>query len=191
MSQKVCEYLRWLKESGDYTQQQLSDLTGVPMGTIPKYFTNMDDESASFETVRKLVMAMGGSLDELAGIQPKPIEVSPEKLTEDGFTESEIKVILRWAGSQIAHSYQAVIAGLEARLSEKDERLSHRSSLLENEHQRALEEVAVERKRAAEEIQHERRRAQTASVISYAALALFACLFVIDFLIPTMGWIQR
>lgn len=191
MSQKVCEYLRWLKESGDYTQQQLSDLTGVPMGTIPKYFTNMDDESASFETVRKLVMAMGGSLDELAGIQPKPIEVSPEKLTEDGFTESEIKVILRWAGSQIAHSYQAVIAGLEARLSEKDERLSHRSSLLENEHQRALEEVAVERKRAAEEIQHERKRAQTASIISYAALALFVCLFIIDFLVPTMGWIQR
>jgi len=191
LSQKVCEYLRWLKESGDYTQQQLSDLTGVPMGTIPKYFTNMDDESASFETVRKLVMAMGGSLDELAGIQPKPIEVSPEKLTEDGFTESEIKVILRWAGSQIAHSYQAVIAGLEARLSEKDERLSHRSSLLENEHQRALEEVAVERKRAAEEIQHERKRAQTASIISYAALALFVCLFIIDFLVPTMGWIQR
>ena len=191
MSQKVCEYLRWLKESGDYTQQQLSDLTGVPMGTIPKYFTNMDDESASFETVRKLVMAMGGSLDELAGIQPKPIEVSPEKLTEDGFTKPEIKVILRWAGSQIAHSYQAVIAGLEARLSEKDERLSHRSSLLENEHQRALEEVAVERKRAAEEIQHERKRAQTASIISYAALALFVCLFIIDFLVPTMGWIQR
>ena len=168
------------------------------MGTIPKYFTNMDDDSASFETVRKLVMAMGGSLDELAGIQPKPIEVSPEKLTEDGFTESEIKVILRWAGSRIAHSYQAVIAGLEARIAEKDERLSHRSSLLEHEHQRAedehrraLEAVAVERKRAAEEIQHERKRAQTASVISYASLALFVCLFVIDFLIPTMGWIQR
>lgn len=198
MAQKICEYLRWLKESGDYTQQKLSDSTGIPMGTLSRYFSGMEDESASFENVRKLVMVMGGSLDELAGIQPKPIEVSPEKLTEDGFTESEIKVILRWAGSQIAHSYQAVVAGLEARLSEKDERLSHRSSLLEDEHQRvedehrrALEEVAVERKRAAEEIQHERKRAKTASIISYAALALFVCLFVIDFLIPTMGWIQR
>lgn len=191
MAQKICEYLRWLKESGDYTQQKLSDSTGIPMGTLSRYFSGMEDESASFENVRKLVMAMGGSLDELAGIQPKPIEVSPEKLTEDGFTESEIKVILRWAGSQIAHSYQAVIAGLEARLSEKDERLSHRSSLLEDEHQRALQEIAAERKRAAEEIQHERKRAQTASIISYASLALFVCLFIIDFLIPTMGWIQR
>ena len=71
LSQKVCEYLRWLKESGDFTQQ-LSDLTGVPMGTIPKYFTNMDDESAGFETVRKLVTVMGGSLDELAGIRSDP-----------------------------------------------------------------------------------------------------------------------
>ena len=191
MSQKVCEYLRWLKESGDYTQQQLSDLTGIPMGTIPKYFTNMDDESASFETVRKLVMAMGGSLDELAGIQPKPIEVSPEKLTEDGFTESEIKVILRWAGTQIAHSYQAVVAGLEARLNEKDERLSHRSSLLENEHQRALQEIAAERKRAEADMQRERKRAHTSSIISYVSLGLFVVLFFMDFFMPSRGWIQR
>lgn len=180
MSQKVCEYLRWLKESGDFTQQQLSDLTGVPMGTIPKYFTNMDDESASFETVRKLVMAMGGSLDELAGIAPKPIEISEEKLTEDGFTESEIKVILRWAGSQIVHSYQALVAGLEARLSEKDERLTHRNALLEDEH-----------RRAQDEIMRERKRAHVASVISYVTLGLFVLLFFMDFLMPTMGWIQR
>ena len=92
MSQKVCEYLRWLKESGNYTHQRLSDLTGIPYGTIPKYFSGLEDESASFEIVRKLVMAMGGSLDKLAGIRPKSVETNSNKMTEDGFAESEIKV---------------------------------------------------------------------------------------------------
>lgn len=180
MAQKICEYLRWLKESGDYTQQKLSDSTGIPMGTISRYFSGMEDESASFENVRKLVMAMGGSLDQLAGIAPKPVELSEEKLTEDGFTESEIKVILRWAGSQIVHSYQALVAGLEARLSEKDERLTHRNALLEDEH-----------RRAQDEIMRERKRAHVASVISYVTLGLFVLLFFMDFLMPTIGWIQR
>ena len=148
MSQKVCEYLRWLKESGDFTQQQLSDLTGVPMGTIPKYFTNMDDESASFETVRKLVMAMGGSLDQLAGIRSDP---APDPTGDRS----------------------AVIAGLEAHLSDKRRWMSE-----DHEHMQSV-------------ILYERRRARIACVVSYAALGLFAILFILDFLIPSIGWIQR
>ena len=148
LSQKVCEYLRWLKESGDFTQQQLSDLTGVPMGTIPKYFTNMDDESASFETVRKLVMAMGGSLDQLAGIRSDP---APDPTGDRS----------------------AVIAGLEAHLSDKRRWMSE-----DHEHMQSV-------------ILYERRRARIACVVSYAALGLFAILFILDFLIPSIGWIQR
>lgn len=169
MAQRITEYLRKLKGETGYTHSQLAEMTGIPFGTVPKYFSGMDDDSASFEIVRKLVVAMGGSLDELAGITPKPIEISEEKLTEDGFTESEIKVILRWAGSQIVHSYQSLVAGLEARLSEKDERLTHCSALLDAEH----------------------RRAHTSIIISYVTLGLFALLFLMDFLIPTIGWIER
>lgn len=148
LSQKICEYLRWLKESGDFTQQQLSDLTGVPMGTIPKYFTNMDDESASFETVRKLVMAMGGSLDQLAGIRSDP---APDPTGDRS----------------------AVISGLEAHLSEN-------RRWIDEDHARARSAIL-----------YERRRARIACAVSYAALGLFAILFILDFLIPSIGWIQR
>lgn len=148
MSQKVCEYLRWLKESGDFTQQQLSDKTGVPMGTIPKYFSGMDDESASFETVRKLVMVMGGSLDQLAGIRSDP---APDPTGDRS----------------------AVIAGLEAHLSDKRRWMSE-----DHEHMQSV-------------ILYERRRARIACAVSYAALGLFAILFFLDFLIPSIGWIQR
>lgn len=180
MAQRITEYLRKLKGETGYTHSQLAEMTGIPFGTVPKYFSGMDDESANFEIVRKLVVAMDGSLDEMVGIVPKPIEISEEKLTEDGFTESEIKVILRWAGSRIVHSYQALVAGLEARLSEKDERLKHRNILLEDEHRRAQAEIARERKRA-----------HVSSIISYVTLGLFVLLFFMDFLMPTIGWIQR
>ena len=155
LSQKICEYLRWLKESGDFTQQQLSDLTGVPMGTIPKYFSGMDDESASFETVRKLVIVMGGSLDELAGIRSDP---APDPTGDRS----------------------AVIAGLEAHLQEKEAHLSAKRRWMSEDHEH-MQSVIL----------YERRRARIACAVSYAALGLFAILFFLDFLIPSIGWMQR
>lgn len=65
---RISTYLNELKSRTGYTQQQLSDISGVSLGTIPRYFADMDDESANFEIVRKLVVAMNGSLDELAGL---------------------------------------------------------------------------------------------------------------------------
>lgn len=188
---RISQYLNELKARTGYTQQQLSEITGIPIGTVPRYFADMDDDSANFEIVRKLVVAMNGSLDELAGIAPPPVEVDEEKLTEDGYTESEIKAILRWAGSEISRSYQAVVASLEARIAEKDERLSHRTGLVEEEHQRAKEDIAAERQRAMMEIQHERKRSLICLVVAFVALGTLAGLFIIDFLLPTVGWIQR
>lgn len=172
--------MRKLKNKTGHTQQEIADMSGVNASTLGKYFAGINDESANYETVRKLVMCMGGSLDEMAGITPPEVAADEKKLTADGYTETEIKAILRWAGSEISRTYKAVVAGLEARLSEKDERLTHRDTLVAEEHRRAMEEV-----------EHERKRAHTASIISYAALGLFVLLFILDFLLPTMGWIRR
>lgn len=122
--------------------------------TIGKYFSGINDDSANFEIVRKLVATMGGSLDELAGIG-----TSAERDLD---------------------AYQLVVAGLEARLGEKDERISARWRLAEKERERAEAEIA-----------YERRRARAAIIISYVALGLFALLFLLDFLLPSMGWIRR
>ncbi len=180
MTHKISRYLQDLKDRTGFTQQQLSDLTGIPSGTIPKYFSSMDDDAANFETVRKLVTAMGGSLDELAGIAPPKPAVDEEKLTEDGFTESEIKAILRWAGSEISRTYQLVVTGLEERLNERSNSISHRDSLVEEE-----------KKRAQETIREERKRAKMATIVSYITLGLFVVLFFMDFLMPAFGWIRR
>ena len=74
---RISTYLRALKARTGYTQQQLSDISHVSIGTIPHYFSDLDDDSANFEIVRKLVVSMGGSLDELAGIAA-PVSAEPE-----------------------------------------------------------------------------------------------------------------
>lgn len=69
--------LNELKDQRKLTNQQLSDLSGVPVGTINRIMAGQTD-NPSFQTVCDMVMAMGGSLDELAGIQtPGGGEPSP------------------------------------------------------------------------------------------------------------------
>ena len=158
MEQKVTAYLRQLKEARGYTQQQIADESGVPIGTIGKYFSALDDESASYDILRRLVVCLGGSLDEMAGIRS-------DEHKDDGGTDE---------------AYRAVIAGLEARLDEKDERISARWKLAEKEREHAEMDVAYERKRA-----------KIATILSYAVLGLFALMVLLDYLLPTFGWIRR
>lgn len=148
---RISAYLNAMKDKNNLTQQQLADMTGIPVGTLPRYFGALDDDAANFEVVRKLVVAMHGSLDELAGIPLRQAE----------HDES---------------AYKAVVAGLEARLDEKNDRIRHRAELPDDEQQRS---------------ERETRRANRATLIACIIGALFVLLVFIDALIPTRGWILR
>lgn len=148
---RISAYLNAMKDKNNLTQQQLADMTGIPVGTLPRYFGALDDDAANFEVVRKLLVAMHGSLDELAGIPLRQAE----------HDES---------------AYKAVVAGLEARLDEKNDRIRHRAELLDDEQQRS---------------ERETRRANRATLIACIIGALFVLLVFIDALLPTRGWILR
>ena len=148
---RISAYLNAMKDKNNLTQRQLADMTGIPVGTLPRYFGALDDDAANFEVVRKLVVAMHGSLDELPGIPLRQAE----------HDES---------------AYKAVVAGLEARLDEKNDRIRHRAELLDDEQQRS---------------ERETRRANRATLIACIIGALFVLLVFIDALIPTRGWILR
>ena len=148
---RISAYLNAMKDINNLTQRQLADMTGIPVGTLPRYFGALDDDAANFEVVRKLVVAMHGSLDELPGIPLRQAE----------HDES---------------AYKAVVAGLEARLDEKNDRIRHRAELLDDEQQRS---------------ERETRRANRATLIACIIGALFVLLVFIDALIPTRGWILR
>ena len=160
MEQKVTAYLRRLKEARGCTQQQIADESGVPIGTVGKYLAGIADEAAGYDAVQRLVICLGGSLDELAGIRA-------DEHRADGDADQ---------------AYKAVIAGLEARLDEKDERIEHRGRIASEDHQRAEEAIAYERRRA--------RIAMTVSYIMMGLFVLIVLMFFIDWMIPSVGWIR-
>lgn len=70
----ISTQLKLLKEKRKLTNQQLADLSGVPIGTINRIMAGQTD-NPSFQTVCDIVMAMDGSLDELVGIKEEtPLE---------------------------------------------------------------------------------------------------------------------
>lgn len=84
------DYLKALKLKKNLTNQELSDLSGVPVGTINRIMANQTD-NPSFQTVCDIVIALDGSLDELAGIRPKKdseaenAKYTPEIQADDPF----------------------------------------------------------------------------------------------------------
>ena len=59
----ITQRLNELKTKGNYSWQELSDMTGIPVATIRKTFSG-ETVNPSFEVVSKLITAMGGSLSE-------------------------------------------------------------------------------------------------------------------------------
>lgn len=77
-AQEIARYLRHLKEQKGWSSKHWSNMSGVPEATISRLLS-ASTESPYFFNVAALVKAIDGSLDELAGIEHKPVVVEKEK----------------------------------------------------------------------------------------------------------------
>ena len=66
----IKEYLKSLKSNGNFSWQDISRASGLPEATIRKIFSG-ETADPRFETVVRLVCAMGGSLDKIHDIEKK------------------------------------------------------------------------------------------------------------------------
>ena len=72
----VKDYLATLKNAGDYSWAEISNISGYPESTIRKIFSG-ETADPRFETVAKIVLAMGGDLsDAISNSKKKEIEIS-------------------------------------------------------------------------------------------------------------------
>ena len=99
----VKKYLVSLKEKGNFSWSELSKVSGLPDATIRKIFSG-ETSDPRFETVAKLVTAMGGSLNGIIG------GVEEE--------EAEMNAVIA-----IKEVYEARIADLKASAAEHIESL--------------------------------------------------------------------
>ena len=72
----VKEYLNTLKAAGGYSWQDIANISGIPEATVRKVFSG-ETADPRFETIAKLVIAMGGDMnDAMDNKKKKEIEIS-------------------------------------------------------------------------------------------------------------------
>lgn len=73
---KAREYILALKEAGTFTLEDMANISGIPLSTIRNICSGKTPD-ARFGTIAKLVISMGGDLNELIGYErKKEIEVN-------------------------------------------------------------------------------------------------------------------
>ena len=72
----VKEYLNTLKKAGNYSWADIASLSGIPEATVRKVFSG-ETADPRFETIAKLVISMGGDMnDVIDNKKKKDIEIS-------------------------------------------------------------------------------------------------------------------
>lgn len=74
---KAREYILALKQAGNFSFEDMANMSGVPQPTIKNICSGKTSKNAGFETVTNLIMSLGGDLNELVGYEKKKeIEVN-------------------------------------------------------------------------------------------------------------------
>ena len=104
----IKQHLATLKKQGNFSWSELAEKSGLPDPTIRKIFSG-ETADPRFETVARLVIAMGGSLDEIAGNKKEePKEILIEEPKEENKKEhasvQEIKEVYEARIAEIKNS---------------------------------------------------------------------------------------
>ena len=67
---KVREYILALKAAGNFTSEDMANISGIPLSTVRNICTGKTPD-AHFSTITKLIISMGGDLNELIGYEKK------------------------------------------------------------------------------------------------------------------------
>ena len=74
--EKAREYILALKEAGNFSSEDIANISGIPLSTIRNICTGKTPD-ARFGTIAKIVISLGGDLNELVGYEKnKEIQVN-------------------------------------------------------------------------------------------------------------------
>lgn len=104
--EKAREYILALKEAGSFTFEDMANMSGVPFQTVRNFCTGKTEKNPGFATIVKLVISMGGDLNELVGYEKKKeIEVNSTVSLKETY---EMRI------SDIVNSYETRIEDIKA-----------------------------------------------------------------------------
>lgn len=74
--ENVKEYITALKNAGNFTLEDIANISGIPLPTVRNIYSGKTPD-ARFSTIAKIIIALGGDLNELVGYdKKKEIEVN-------------------------------------------------------------------------------------------------------------------
>ena len=155
----LCEYLKTLKKQQNLTNAQIAAKSGVSESTVSRILKG-EGKSVDYGTVHDVIVALGGSLDEAAGIKRETTHVSSES----------------------AHaSNEANLAAVEARASQTFMRhFEEHTNIIQRERVDSLREI----------IAHKDKTIRMLLIALFVALGILVGQWIIDALIGTSGWVR-
>jgi len=108
---KAREYIVALQDAGDFTFEDMANLSGIAQQTIRNFVTKKTEKNPGFATITKLVISLGGDLNELIGYEKKKeIEVNSTVSLKETY---EMRI------TDITNSYEQRIADIKALCEER------------------------------------------------------------------------
>lgn len=102
---KAKEYILALKETGSFSFEDIANVSGIPLQTVRNILSGKTPD-ARFGTIAKLVISLGGDLNELIGYEKKKeIEVNSTVSLKETY---EMRI------ADIVRSYEARIEEVKA-----------------------------------------------------------------------------
>lgn len=103
--EKARDYIIALKEAGNFSVEDIANMSGIPTQTVRNILTGKTPD-ARFGTVTKLVISLGGDLNQIVGYEKKKeIEVNSTVSLKETY---EMRI------SDIISSYEARIEDMKA-----------------------------------------------------------------------------
>lgn len=104
-TEKAKDYILALKDAGSFTFEDIANVSGIPLQTVRNICTGKTPD-ARFGTISKLVISLGGDLNELVGYEKKKeIEVNSTVSLKETY---EMRI------NDIINSYETRITDIKA-----------------------------------------------------------------------------
>lgn len=104
VAEKVKDYLIALKNTGNFTFEDIANMSGIPLSTIRNIYSGKTPD-ARFGTIAKIVISLGGDLNEIIGYErKKELEINSTVLLKETY---EVRI------ADLIKSYEERIADIK------------------------------------------------------------------------------
>ena len=105
MNRDELEYLNELRRQTKMTNQQISDMSSVPLGSVCRIMSGHVDDPTFYNMVH-IIKAMGGSIDKMVGIAANESKPVPTNRNYSEMNKAAISDVYELIYAQASNAYQ-------------------------------------------------------------------------------------